>query len=159
MRFAARLAGLIWLGASLAFAQITVTGNVATPLKLSAADLAGMPREKVEVPEQNGSVTTYEGVLLREILKRAGTPSGSQLRGKALTTYVLAKGHDRYAVILTLAEVDEAFANEKILVADQRDGKPLPENQGPFRLICAGDQAGSRSVRMLESVEVVQLLK
>ncbi len=138
---------------------ISVTGSVATPLTLKAEELATMPREKAEVPEQSGSVSIYEGVLLREILKRAGATLGSQLRGKALTTYVLAKGHDGYAVVLSLAEVDEAFANEKIIVADRRDGKPLPGNQGPFRLVFVGDKAGSRSVRMLELLEVVQLLK
>ena len=57
------------------------------------------------------------------------------------------------------AESDAAFANEQILVADKIDGKPLFGYQGPLRLTIPGDKAGARSVRMLETIEVVRLLK
>ena len=140
-------------------ASFTVKGDVATPLTIKAEDLAGMPREKASVPEQDGTMVEYEGVTLREILKRAGAPLGNQLRGKALASYVLAKAQDDYQVVFTLAEVDAAFANEQILVADKRDGKPLFGYQGPFRLVCPNDKAGARSVRMLETLELVRLQK
>jgi len=140
-------------------ATLVVTGDVATPLTLKAEDLAAMPREKVSIPDQDGTPVEYSGVLLREILKRAGAPLGNQLRGSALTTYVLAKAHDGYQVVYTLGEIDAAFGNTTILVADQRDGKSLFEYQGPFRLVCPGDKAGARSVRMLETLEVVRLKK
>ena len=48
---------------------------------------------------------------------------------------------------------------EKILVADKRDGKSLFGYQGPFRLVCPNDKAGARSVRMLQTLEFVKLLK
>jgi len=140
-------------------AAIKVQGDIATPLTLTAQDLAAMPRERASIPDQDGTQVEYEGVTLSEILRRAGAPLGNQLRGNALTTYVLAKAHDGYQVVFTLAEVDAAFANEKILVADKRDGKPLFEYQGPFRLVCPGDKAGARSVRMLETLEIVRLRK
>jgi DMSO/TMAO reductase YedYZ molybdopterin-dependent catalytic subunit len=153
--------------AGLAFAQapqrapavLTVTGDIATPLTLKAEDLAKMPRETVSVAEQDGLKIEYEGVPLREVLKRAGAPLGNQLRGKALASYVLAKAHDGYQVLFALAEFDSAFANEQILVADKRDGKPLFGYQGPFRLVCPNDKAGARSVRMLETLEIVRLQK
>jgi DMSO/TMAO reductase YedYZ molybdopterin-dependent catalytic subunit len=62
-------------------------------------------------------------------------------------------------VVFTLAELDPQFANESVLIADKRDGKPLPERQGPLRLVCASDKEGARSVRMLETIEVVRLRK
>lgn len=142
-----------------AAAILTVTGDLPSPLKLNAEDLAKMPHETVSIPEQDGTKIDYEGVPLREILRQAGAPLGKELRGKALTSYVLAKAHDGYEVIFTLAEVDPAFGNEPILVADKRDGKSLFEYQGPFRLVCGNDKAGARSVRMLEKLEVVQLNK
>jgi DMSO/TMAO reductase YedYZ molybdopterin-dependent catalytic subunit len=140
-------------------ATFTVKGDVSTPLTLKAEDLAGMPREKVSVSEEDGTTVEYEGVALREILKRAGAPLGNQLRGKALASYVLAKAHDDYEVVFTLAEVDAAFANEQILVADKRDGKPLFGYQGPFHLVCPNDKAGARSMRSLETLEIVRLRK
>jgi DMSO/TMAO reductase YedYZ molybdopterin-dependent catalytic subunit len=138
---------------------LAVTGDVTTQLTLTADDLAKMPRETVSVYDQDGTKVQYEGVLLREVLKRAGAPLGNQLRGKALASYVLAKAHDGYQVVFALGELDAAFANEQILVADKRDGKPLFGYQGPFRLVCSNDKAGARSVRMLETLELVVLQK
>jgi DMSO/TMAO reductase YedYZ molybdopterin-dependent catalytic subunit len=150
----------------LAFAQtqtgpatLTVSGDISTPLTLKVADLAAMPREKASVPDQDGTEIEYEGVALREVLKRAGAPLGGQLRGKALASYVVAKAHDGYQVVFTLGEIDAQFGNQQIIVADKRDGKPLFGYQGPFRLVCPHDKAGARSVRMLETLEFVKLQK
>jgi DMSO/TMAO reductase YedYZ molybdopterin-dependent catalytic subunit len=145
--------------ASDAPAAIAIRGDIASPLTLKPEDLAAMPRETVSIPDQDGTNVNYEGVPLREILKRAGAPLGKDLRGKALTTYILAKAHDGYQVVFSIGEIDAAFGNEPILVADKRDGKPLFGYQGPFRLVCPHDKAGARSVRMLETIEVVRLQK
>ena len=155
---------IIALGANPAAAQtqapptLSVTGDVATPLTLTAEDLAKMPRETVKMGGRGASIQ-YEGVLLREILARAGAPTGKSLRGKALASYVLAKAGDGYQVVFTPAELDPQFAGERILVADKRDGQPMPSDQGPLRIVCPDDKEGARSVRMLQSLEVVQLRK
>jgi DMSO/TMAO reductase YedYZ molybdopterin-dependent catalytic subunit len=138
---------------------LSIQGDVTAPLSLTADDLAKMPRETVSVPAPDGTKIVYEGVTMLEVLQKAGAPLGKQLRGKALATYVLVKAHDGYQVAFTLGEVDPQFGNESILVADKRDGKPLPDKQGPFRLVCPNDKEGARSVRMLETLEVVRLAK
>jgi hypothetical protein len=140
-------------------AVIAVQGDIASPLSLTADDLAKMPRETASVPAPDGSKIVYEGVTLLAVLQKAGAPFGKQLRGKALSTYVLAKAMDGYQVIFTLGELDPDFGNESILLADKRDGKPLPDKQGPFRLVCPNDHEGARSVRMLRSLEIVRLAK
>jgi DMSO/TMAO reductase YedYZ molybdopterin-dependent catalytic subunit len=168
-RLAFRILLLGWLGAAMVSGQanqqptapatLTVSGDIPSKLTLTAEDFAKMPRETVSIPDQDGTKIKYEGVPLREILKRAGAPMEKELRGKALASYILAKAHDGYQVVFTLAEVAPEFANEPILVADKRDGKPLFGYQGPFRLVCPNDKAGARSVRMLETLEIVQLQK
>jgi DMSO/TMAO reductase YedYZ molybdopterin-dependent catalytic subunit len=144
---------------STAPATLTIAGDLPSQLVLKAEDLLKMPRETVTIPDQDGTKVAYEGVPLREILKRAGAPMEKELRGKALASYVLAKAHDGYQVVFTLAEVAPEFGNEPILVADKRDGKALFGYQGPFRLVCPNDKAGARSVRMLETLEFVRLQK
>ena len=137
--------------------QLKVIGDVPKPLTLTADDLAKMPRDTVSIPEEGGAKIAYEGVQLREILKLAGMPQGHDMRGKALATYIVAKAHDGYQVVFTPGEMDPEFGNASILVADKREGKPLFDYQGPFRLVVANDKAGARGVRMLEAIEVVRL--
>ncbi len=140
-------------------ALLTISGDVSSPLQLKTGDLAKMTRETASVQEEDGTKVQYEGVPLREVLARAGAPLGKQLRGKALASYVVARARDGYEVVFGLAEVDASFANETILIADKRDGKPLFGYQGPLRLVCPNDKAGARSVRMLETLEIVRLRK
>jgi DMSO/TMAO reductase YedYZ molybdopterin-dependent catalytic subunit len=137
---------------------IQVTGAVKQPLTLTAEDLAKMPRASVKT-SNNGLETVYEGVWLHEVLKRAGVPLGGELRGKALTNYLLVEAKDGYQVVFSVAEVDPAFTDSEMLLADKADGKPLVGSQGPFRLVVAKDKPGARSVRMLTKIEVVQVRK
>lgn len=137
---------------------IQVTGAVKQPLTLTADDLAKMPRATVKT-SNNGLETVYEGVWLYEVLKRAGVPLGGELRGKALTDYLFVEAKDGYQVVFSLAEVDPAFTDSEMLLADKADGKPLVGSQGPFRLVVAKDKPGARSVRMLTKIDVVQVRK
>ena len=84
---------------------------------------------------------------LHEVLKRAGVPLASELRGKALASYLLAQAQDGYQVGFSL------------LLADTTNGKPLSGPQGRFRLVVPKDKPAARSIRMLTKLEVVQLRK
>ncbi len=136
--------------------SVTVSGAVENPLQLGARDLAGFPRAEATLNDHGKSVR-YEGVLVSDILKKAGAPVGEELRGKALATYVIAKGRDGYQVVYSLAELDPGLTDAKVLLADKTEGKPLPETAGPFRLVAPGDKKMARSVRMLEVLQVVRL--
>jgi len=138
--------------------RVQVTGSVTRPLTLSAEDLAKMPRASVRTTS-NGMETVYEGVWLHEILKMAGAPQGSTLRGKALASYVLAEAQDGYQVVFSLAELDPSFIDNQVLLADTANGKPLFGAQGRFRILPSKEKSGARSVRMLTRLEVVQLRK
>ena len=72
-----------------------------------------MPRTRVEVKDEDGRTVKDEGVLVGEILKRAGATLGGDLRGNAMTTYVLASASDGYQVLFSLAELDPAFAGRR----------------------------------------------
>ncbi len=138
--------------------SIAVTGAVATPLTLTAADLAAMPRATVAT-NANGIATTYEGVWLSDVLKRAGVPLGSALRGPALSAYVLASASDGYQVVFSVGEIDPEMTGGQFLLADKANGKPMSGENGAFRLVVPGDKRAARSVRMLTTLNVVQLRK
>src|SRR5262245_61297658 len=138
---------------------LKVTGDVRTPLSLSPEELKAMPRKRVEVKDQDGRTVAYEGVLVGEILTRAGAKLGSEMRGDAVATYVVASASDGYQVVFSLAELDPAFTGSEVIVADTIDGKPLFAYQGPLRIVAPKDTRAARSIRMLERLEVVQLKK
>ncbi len=135
---------------------LTVGGAVKTPLTLTLADLAKMPRTTVTIKE-DGADVHYEGVLLGEILKRAGAPSGDALRGKALASYVLCEAKDGYRVVFSLAELDPDFTDNSVIVADTREGHPLFEYQGTFRVMAPHDKRAARGIRLLTKLTVVQI--
>jgi hypothetical protein len=149
--------GLLFGGLLLA-QSVTIGGDIPQPVTLTKMDLAKMPRTSVSWSE-HGPAVSYEGVLLYEILKAAGAPLDKQLSGKALAAYVLAEAKDGYQVVFTLAEVDPAFTDDKILLADTANGQPLDDTHGPFRVVVPRDKKGARSIRMLEKLTIVRLRK
>jgi len=137
---------------------LAVNGDVGTALSLTPADLKSMPRTRVEVKE-DGRTSIYEGVLVGEILNRAGGPLGPELRGAAIATNVVASTTDGYQVVFSIGELDPGFTSNDIIVADTIGGKPLSAYQGPLRIVAPKDARGARSVRMLTRLEVVRLEK
>ena len=139
-----------------ATAQLKIGGAVATPLTLTVADLKTMPRTTLHVTNTREKKTeTYEGVLLEELLRRAGASQGEKLRGPLMTSYVIAEAEDGYRVLFALAELDSAFLDSQVLVADTVDGAPIGPRQGPFRLVAPHEKRPARWVRMLKSITVV----
>lgn len=146
-------------GATAQGGSVTIGGDVAKPFTLSLADLKAMPRTTVTVNQEDGTKTTFEGVLLAEILKRAGVPLGKELSGNAVASYILASASDGYQAVFAIAEADPAFTASDLVVADLINGKPLFDYQGPMRLVAPHDKRGARGVRMLTKIEVVRLRK
>ena len=153
--------GDLWASAQApaASTRLKISGDVGKTLSLEPADLKALPRARVEVKAEDGTVNIYEGVLVGELLKRAGVPLGAELRGNAIATYVVANASDGYQVVFSLAELDPAFTSNDIIVADTVDSKPLLAPQGPLRIVAPKDSRATRSIRMLERLEVVRLRK
>jgi len=137
--------------------KLAITGDLPAPL---AIDLNGLPRETATLlDEKTNQRVPYQGVPVEEFLKKAGLPLGKDLRGKALAIYVLAEAKDGYQVVFSLGELDSSLSGARVIVADRREGQPLPDYEGPLRLVIDGDKLPARSVRMLEKLEVVRLRK
>jgi DMSO/TMAO reductase YedYZ molybdopterin-dependent catalytic subunit len=140
--------------------RLTVSGDVKNPLSLSLDDVRQLPRRTITVADEHaGENEVYEGTPLAGLLKQAGAVQRAQLRGKAMATYVVAEGSDGYRVIYSLAELDPDFQDSEVIVADTMDGKPLGEKLGPLRLVAPHDKRPARWVRMLRSIQVVNISK
>jgi hypothetical protein len=82
-------------------------------------------------------------------------PNGEHLRGAAMATYVVAEASDNYRVVFSLAELDSVILENDIIVADTLDGAPLPEKEGPFKIVAPHEKRPARWIRMLKSISVV----
>ena len=132
--------------------KIVVNGQTQS---ISAADLKAFPHHAVTVHDAHANADeTYSGLPLIDLLAKQGVPHGRDLRGKALSEYIVATGSDGYKAVVALAEADPEFHPGEVLIADQMDGKPLEAKTGPFRLIVTEDKRPARSVHSLVSIEV-----
>jgi DMSO/TMAO reductase YedYZ molybdopterin-dependent catalytic subunit len=136
---------------------LLVTGAVSQDLKLSIDDLKKLPRKSVSTKGHDDQMHQYDGVPIGALLAKAGVPQGSALRGKSMALVLIAEGSDGYRAVFSVAELDDDFAGEAVLVVDSIDGQPLSPDQGPLRLIVPADKRQARSVRMLKSLTVVNL--
>ena len=135
-----------------------ISGEVTTPLDLSAADLKAMPRKTLRVNNtHSGKAEVYEGVLVEDLLKKAGVPQGEALRGQAMASYVLVEAADNYRVLFSLADFNSSFMDSEIIVADTMDGAPIPGALGPFRLVAPHEKRPARWVEMVKSLTVARV--
>jgi len=130
---------------------LSVSGEVERPLKLSAADLAKLPRRTVRAKDHSGKEAAYEGVALIEILRLAGVPLGEGLRGKNLSLYLIVEAADGYRAVFALPELDPAFTDRAILLADHKDGNSLATSEGPLRIVVADEKRQARWMRQVTS--------
>ncbi len=119
--------------------------------------LAGMARQTLAWTD-HGKPRSCEGVWLTDLLARAGAPVGDNVRGAALSTLVVAEAADSYRVVYTLGETDTKLGAARLLVADRCEGRALPDDEGPLRIIAPDESRGARSVRQLERISLVTLV-
>jgi hypothetical protein len=139
--------------AHILLAIVVVTGPSGNR-QLTAAQMAALPRTTVTISD-HGVSATFEGTELANILAMTGVPAGEKLRGKELSRYVMIDAADGYRALFALPELDRAWADRKVILADRRDGKALSEKEGPFRIIVEGEKRQGRCVRQVTRISVV----
>jgi DMSO/TMAO reductase YedYZ molybdopterin-dependent catalytic subunit len=124
-------------------------------LVLKVADLKAMPRTTVNVHNEHSKADeTYVGVRLADVLTKMGAPIGKDLRGAALSGYLVATGSDGYVAVIALAEADPTFHSGEVIIADTMNGRPLDAKSGPFKLVVTEDKRPARWVRNLVSIDL-----
>lgn len=130
-------------------------GILKPPLVVTAADFARFPRTTVTARDRDGKEHRYEGVLIAELLRRAGQALGDEMRGPVMQRYAVMTAHDGYRIVFALPELDPAFTNTPVLVADRMDAQPLSPRDGPLRVIAPADKHPTRWLRSLEKIEIL----
>jgi hypothetical protein len=134
-------------------AAVSITLPDGHAVELTASVLAPLPKQTVS-GTAHGKTASYEGYDLRTVLKAAGVASIEAIRGKRLATYIVITATDGYKVVFSLVELDRTLGNTLVLLTDRENGHPLPESDGPWRLVVPGDQRPARWVRQVSSIRV-----
>lgn len=70
---------------------------------------------------------------------------------------VEVQARDGYRIVFALAEFDDAFSASPAILVDRRDGAPLPDEEGPLRIVVPGERRAARWVRQVEHIVVRDL--
>jgi DMSO/TMAO reductase YedYZ molybdopterin-dependent catalytic subunit len=138
--------------------SLEVRGDVTNPRHIDAAELRKLPRAETRTPDPHnpGKEIVYSGTPLIEVLKAGGLRLDSGEAGfrETVTITVLVDGSDGYRAVFALAELSPDFTDHVILLADTKDGQPLPPREGPFRIVVPGEKRPARWVRQVTAVGV-----
>lgn len=134
---------------------LKVGGEVERALELAASDLARIPRISVKATDHDGEEIEYSGVPLVEVLKLAGVKLGKELRGPRLADFLLVEAAGGYKAVFALPEIDPAFSDRVVLLADQANGKPLSARDGPLKIVVPGEKQHARWVRQVTAISVL----
>jgi len=132
---------------------LTVRGLGTSAAKLSLADLAKLPQQTVKLTDQATPVT-YEGVLLMDVLAKVDLPLGEAFHKTGAAYYLQVDAADGYKAVIAWAELDPSFTDRKIYLMTKRDGKPLDNSEGPFRLLVPWEKRGGRGVHQVTALTI-----
>lgn len=134
--------------------QVVALDDTAITFKIE--QLRQFPRTSIEVADRTGKMVKYSGVAVHYLLAHMNAPLGEELRGEALRCYVAVRAKDEYRVVFGLCEFDPIFTDRTILLADEQDGKPLAEENGPFQIIMPDEKRRARWVRQVNRIRVME---
>ena len=155
--FSASLFALVFTGIAVQCQQLTVRTDSGKQMVLSRADLEALPHVKVTASEHSSAPVSFEGVTLKSVLEKAGVTFGESMKGKRLTNCLLVEAADGYRAVIALPELDSAFTDKQTLLAFSRDGKPLGEKEGPYRIVIPDEKRMARWVRQVTTLTIVDV--
>lgn len=123
-------------------------------VKLDEALIARLPQITAQ-GEAHGHKLSCEGVALHELLRASGAMPTEPLRGPQLARVVVVQARDGYRAAFSLGELDPSLGNRPVVLTRRCDGKALPADDGPWRLIAPGEARPARWVRQVESIRVI----
>jgi hypothetical protein len=154
--FPAVLIALMMQAVVCASQQLTIQTEAGKQTLLARADIEALPHVKVTTGA-SGVSTTFDGVPLKAVLERGGVGFGETLKGKRMASCLLVEAADGYRVVIALPEIDAAFTDKQIVLAFLKDGKPLDDKEGPYRIVMPDEKSMARWVKQVTALKIVSV--
>jgi len=155
--FSALVFALVFSSVPIRCQRLTVQTDSGKQVVLSRTDLEALPHVKVTASEHSSGPVNFEGVTLKSVLEKAGVTFGESMKGKRLANCLLVEAADGYRAVIALPELDPAFTDRQTLLAFLRDGKPLGEKEGPYRIVIPDEKRMARWVRQVTTLKIVDV--
>lgn len=123
---------------------------------MARADIEALPHVKVTT-SASGTSMTFEGTSLKAVLERGGIGFRETMKGKRLASCLLVEAADGYRVVIALPEIDEAFTDKQFVLAFLKDGKPLDDKEGPYRIVIPDEKRMARWVRQVTALKIADV--
>ncbi len=62
-----------------------------------------------------------------------------------------------YKVVIALPELDPGFTDKQVLLAFLKNGKPLDDKEGPYRIVMPDEKRMARWVRQVTALKIVNV--
>jgi hypothetical protein len=131
--------------------SLKIPGSADRPV--APETLLGADRIDVRVEDAQGNVTVYHGLALLEVLEKSGVETKTMPGQRKLASAVVtATARDGYTVVFSAGELLMHRGDPRVFLVCETAAGPLPENEGPVRLIVYGDRG--RSAYALARIEL-----
>jgi DMSO/TMAO reductase YedYZ molybdopterin-dependent catalytic subunit len=143
--------------------ELRISGAVKAPAKFDVAALKKLtarnsgPMDVVCASGATvGKVNNFRGARLTDVLDAVGLQLDGHKDGRRMV--VVARATDGYLVTFSWNELYNTDIGKDVLIAWEKDGKPLEPKEGQLLLISGKDiKTGPRHVRNLSAIEVLRM--
>lgn len=144
---------------------LVIAGDLGKPRTLRLDELKALP-SRTATWALHGKTHTVVGLPLEVVLAQAGYDRGPMSKEMAprdkrpgFKLAIVASAPDGFQAVFSAAEITSGMGKTEVLCIWEMDGKPLPAEQGPLRLVVLTDGEGSRSIHNLARLDVFDLRK
>ena len=131
--------------------ELRIPGRAARAI--TPASLVGAGRMDVHMDLADADAIVYHGMPLLEVLEKAGVETRTMAgQRKTAPAIVVVTARDGYTAVFSMGELIMNRSDPRAFLVSETAAGPLPENEGPVRMIVRGDRV--RSPYALKSIEV-----
>jgi hypothetical protein len=130
---------------------LQIPGSPGRPI--TPESLLGADQSDVRLEDTQGDVVIFHGRPLLEVLEKSGLDAKTMPGQRKLApAVVVVTSRDGYTVAFSAGELLMHRSDPRVFLVSETAAGPLPENEGPVRLIVYGDR--SRSSYGLAKIEL-----
>jgi hypothetical protein len=163
------LIGVMLPGIAASAQSVEVKGAIEKPAKWMADSLRKQFASEIKTIDYTSRGQPHKAtcIPLYAVLHEAGADAQMKMgpdvspamKNQALRLAVVVTSIDGYTATFSLAELLPDMGNTAAYIAFDLDGKPFQEGDGHLRVIVTTDKKPARSVRDIQSINVVDVSK